>query len=188
MSHRFFPCLSPNSSYDLTVSHICSDMISHINSSPWYADRSGGKDLIRINDPTNNGHSQSWLTGWGIWKTSISRRELENPNYITLFVQVIAALGVVASVFYLSLQIRQQNKIASAEFGHHLTERLYNRYFQTAKDADYCEFLARDWASDEVRTAADQIRITHSLGMYLVDIHDVYQKVDAGMVAENHLT
>tara|TARA_B100000886_G_scaffold145936_1_gene99212 strand:+ start:502 stop:762 length:261 start_codon:yes stop_codon:yes gene_type:complete len=24
--------------------------------------------------------------------------------------------------------------------------------------------------------------------MYLVDIHDVYQKVDAGMVAENHLT
>ena len=105
-----------------------------------------------------------------------------------MFVQVIAALGVVASVFYLSLQIRQQNKIASAEFGHHLTERLYNRYFQTAKDADYCEFLARDWASNEVRTAADQIRITHSLGMYLVDIHDVYQKVDAGMVAENHLT
>ena len=111
-----------------------------------------------------------------------------NPNYITLIVQVIAALGVVASVFYLSLQIRQQNKIASAEFGHHLTERLYNRYFQTAKDADFCEFLAVEWASEEVRTAADQLRIGHSLGMYLVDIHDVYQKVDAGMVAENHLT
>ena len=24
--------------------------------------------------------------------------------------------------------------------------------------------------------------------MYLVDIHDAYQKVDAGMVAKNHLT
>ena len=67
-----------------------------------------------------------------------------NLNNITLIVYVIAALGVIASVFYLSLQIRQQNKISSAEFGHHLIDRRYNRYSQTAKDADYCEFLARD--------------------------------------------
>ena len=68
-----------------------------------------------------------------------------NPEYIALIVQVIAAVGVIASVFYLSLQIRQQNKITRAEFGHHLTERLYSRYFQTVKDKEYCEFLARDW-------------------------------------------
>ena len=111
-----------------------------------------------------------------------------NPNYIALIVQVIAALGVVASVFYLSLQIKQQNNITRAEFGHHLTERLYNRYFQTVKDKEYCEFLARDWAAEEDRTASDHYRIAHFLLMCLVDIRDVYEKVNDGIVDERHLS
>ena len=111
-----------------------------------------------------------------------------NPEYIALIVQVIAAAGVIASVFYLSLQIRQQNKITRAEFGHHLTERLYSRYFQTVKDKEYCEFLARDWSVEESRTASDHYRITHFLGMCLVDIRDVYEKVNDGIVDESHLS
>ena len=111
-----------------------------------------------------------------------------DSEYISIMVQVIAALGVIASVFYLSLQIRQQNKITRAEFGHHLTERLYNRYFQTVKDREYCEFLAQDWSAEEDRTASDHYRITHFLAMCLVDIRDVYEKVNEGIVDERHLT
>ena len=47
---------------------------------------------------------------------------------IILIVQIIAALGVVVSVVYLGVQINQQNKITKAQFGHSLTQRLYERY------------------------------------------------------------
>ena len=51
---------------------------------------------------------------------------------IVLAVQIIAALGVVVSVVYLGVQINQQNKITKAQFGHSLTQRLYERYFQSS--------------------------------------------------------
>ena len=42
---------------------------------------------------------------------------------IILIVQIIAALGVVVSVVYLGMQIKQQNIITKAQFGHSLTLR-----------------------------------------------------------------
>ena len=47
---------------------------------------------------------------------------------ILLIVQVIAAFGVIVSVIYLGVQIKQQNEITKAEFGHSLTNRMYERY------------------------------------------------------------
>ena len=41
-----------------------------------------------------------------------------DKDLIILVVQIIAALGVVVSVIYLGLQIRQQNIITKAQFGH----------------------------------------------------------------------
>ena len=54
-----------------------------------------------------------------------------NQDLIILIVQIVAALGVVISVFYLGIQIHQQNKITKAQFGHSLTQRMYERYFNT---------------------------------------------------------
>ena len=50
----------------------------------------------------------------------------------------------------LGRQIQQQNVITRAQFGHSLTQRLYERYFQTSKDEAYAEFMALDWASDSL--------------------------------------
>ena len=47
-----------------------------------------------------------------------------DKDFIILIVQIIAALGVVVSVIYLGLQIRQQNIITKAQFGHSLTKTL----------------------------------------------------------------
>jgi len=55
-------------------------------------------------------------------------------EYILLGVQVIVALGVIVSVVYLAVQIHQQNEITKAEFGHSLTHRMYERYFNISKD------------------------------------------------------
>ena len=66
-----------------------------------------------------------------------------NSEIIILVVQIIAALGVVISVIYLGVQIHQQNEITKAQFGHSLTQRLYDRYFNTTKDKEFSLFLSQ---------------------------------------------
>tara|TARA_A100001011_G_scaffold149275_1_gene157517 strand:+ start:4320 stop:4847 length:528 start_codon:yes stop_codon:yes gene_type:complete len=105
---------------------------------------------------------------------------------IILIVQIIAALGVVVSVVYLGVQINQQNKITKAQFGHSLTQRLYERYFETSSNKDYAEFLAKDWNADDL-TPTDITRIQMAVITYLVDIFDVYDKVQEGLVNKSHL-
>ena len=105
---------------------------------------------------------------------------------IVLAVQIIAALGVVVSVVYLGVQINQQNKITKAQFGHSLTQRLYERYFETSTNRDYAEFLAKDWNADGL-TPTDITRIQMAVITYLVDIFDVYDKVQEGLVNKSHL-
>ena len=81
-----------------------------------------------------------------------------NQDLITLIVQIIAAFGVVSSVFYLGIQIHQQNKITKAQFGHSLTQRMYERYFNTSKDKEFSNFLSKDWAGEEL-DGADRWRV-----------------------------
>ena len=109
-----------------------------------------------------------------------------DSDLIILIVQVIAALGVVVSVVYLGIQIHQQNEITKAEFGHSLTQRQYERYFGTAKDGEFANFLSKDWSSDDL-TDAENWRSTMFIIMCLVDIFDVYEKVKKGFVDKKHL-
>ena len=90
------------------------------------------------------------------------------------------------SVVYLGIQINQQNKITKAQFGHSLTQRLYDRYFETSTNRDYAEFLAKDWNADDL-TPTDITRIQMAVITYLVDIFDVYDKVQEGLVNKSHL-
>ena len=103
-----------------------------------------------------------------------------------IVVQIIAALGVVVSVVYLAVQIHQQNEITKAQFGHSLTQRVYERYFATTKDAEFSEFLSKDWSRDDL-TDTEQWRVTMFIITLLVDIFDVYEKVKKGFVDEKHL-
>ena len=105
-----------------------------------------------------------------------------DANLILLIVQVVAALGVVISVVYLGVQIHQQNEITKAQFGHSLTQRQYERYFATTKDSEFADFLAKDWDGD--LTHGEQWRVAMFIVMALVDIFDVYEKVQKGFVDE----
>ena len=109
-----------------------------------------------------------------------------NTDFILFIVQIIAAAGVVISVIYLGVQIHQQNEITKASFGHSLTQRLYDRYFNTTKDSEFSQFLSKDWSSDDL-TATDKWRINHFIIMCLVDIFDVYDKVEQGFVEKKHI-
>ena len=105
---------------------------------------------------------------------------------IIIIVLVIAALGVVVSVVYLGIQIHQQNEITKAQFGNSLTQRLYERYFATAKDSEFADFLAKDWGGK--LTHGEEWRASMFIVMALVDIFDVYEKFKKGFVEEKHLT
>ena len=111
---------------------------------------------------------------------------MAGQDLIILIVQIIAALGVVVSVVYLGLQITQQNVITKAQFGHSLTQRLYERYFQTSTNKEYAEFMAKDWNADEL-TPTEETRVQMAILTYLVDIFDVYDKVQDGLVDKSHL-
>lgn len=105
---------------------------------------------------------------------------------VILAVQIIAALGVVVSVVYLGVQIHQQNEITKAQFGHSLTQRVYDRYLATAMSSEFSKFSSKDWGSKNL-TDTDQWRVTMFIITLLVDIFDVYEKVEKGFVEKNHL-
>ena len=105
---------------------------------------------------------------------------------IIIIVQMIAAFGVVVSVIYLGIQIHQQNEITKAQFGHSLTHRMYERYFNTSKDREFSNFLSKDWAAGELDNA-DKWRVAVYVNALLVDIFDTYEKVEKGFVDETHL-
>jgi hypothetical protein len=62
---------------------------------------------------------------------------------LIILAQFVAALGVISSVAYLAIQVRQNAKITKAQFGHSLTSRLYERYFLAAKDQEFSRFLRK---------------------------------------------
>ena len=107
-----------------------------------------------------------------------------NTETILLIVQMVAAFGVLVSVIYLGLQIHQQNEITKAQFGHSLTQRMYERYFNTAKDKEFSEFLAKDWAKGDLDDA-DKWRVAIFVNTVLVDIFDTYEKVEKGISIRN---
>ena len=105
---------------------------------------------------------------------------------IIIIVQMVAAFGVVVSVIYLGIQIHQQNEITKAQFGHSLTHRMYERYFNTSKDKEFSNFLSKDWAAGDLDNA-DKWRVAVYVNALLVDIFDTYEKVEKGFVDETHL-
>ena len=48
--------------------------------------------------------------------------------------ELIGAIGLFVSIFYLAVQVNQQNEITRAQFGFSLSQRLYDRFFKTAQD------------------------------------------------------
>ncbi|MAN50002.1 MAG: hypothetical protein CMD04_04205 [Flavobacteriales bacterium] len=105
---------------------------------------------------------------------------------VIIIVQMVAAFGVVVSVIYLGIQIHQQNEITKAQFGHSLTHRMYERYFNTSKDREFSNFLSKDWALGDLDDA-DKWRVAVYVNALLVDIFDTYEKVEKGFVDETHL-
>ena len=105
---------------------------------------------------------------------------------LIILAQFVAALGVISSVVYLAIQVRQNAKITKAQFGHSLTSRLYERYFQSAKDQECCQFLSKYW-SEDVLDDYEYWCIKLWINTYLVNLFETYDQHGQEMVDETNL-
>ena len=67
---------------------------------------------------------------------------------LLVYSEFIASAAVIFTVIYLAIEVHQTTKTVKAQFGHSLTSRLFERYFQSAKEQEFCQFLAKSWSND----------------------------------------
>ncbi|MBH68695.1 MAG: hypothetical protein CMM58_10110 [Rhodospirillaceae bacterium] len=101
-------------------------------------------------------------------------------------VQICSGIAVIASVIYLAREVSQTTRVVRAQFGHGLTSRLYERYFLSAKDKEFSQFLSKDWSNDELENY-EYWRITLWINTILVDLFDTYDQHRQKLVDSTHL-
>ena len=90
-------------------------------------------------------------------------------------------------MLYLTLQIRQSSEVAKTQFGLGLTQRIYDRYLRSTQDPQFAEFLSKDWADSASMSETDKWRLMTFFTTLFVDLFDVYDKVESGLVDRKNL-
>ena len=72
---------------------------------------------------------------------------MDSVNFVEI-AQLVSSLAMVVSVIYLARQISEEKIAKKMEFGFNLTDRLYQRYFQSAQNENFTKFLSQNWNED----------------------------------------
>ncbi|MBM87394.1 MAG: hypothetical protein CMQ41_03370 [Gammaproteobacteria bacterium] len=104
----------------------------------------------------------------------------------TAFGEVIAVVATVATLAYLAMQIRLSNKLAVSAIEHQLNTRVYDRRFETARDDHFCEFLSKDWGSENL-TRMEKTKVAQYVTMLIIDAREVFFQDKLGFVSEHLL-
>ena len=107
-------------------------------------------------------------------------------DFIILFFEVIATLATILTIVYLANQIRLSNKLALSSIEHQLNSRVYDRRFITARDDDFCEFLSRDWANEDL-TKVEKVKVSQFVTMLIIDAREVFLQDKLGFVTKGVL-
>ena len=90
---------------------------------------------------------------------------------ISYLTQVIGALGVIASILYLSIQVRQNTKIARSDTLNALT----NRLLLVAENNQLAGLIVKDWSDDEF-TPAEKTQLSYWISCIVVDLKDIHSQ------------
>jgi hypothetical protein len=104
---------------------------------------------------------------------------------ISLISQIIGATGVVASILYLAMQIRQNTKIAQSETLHALASRLIDRLLMVATDTELAELIAKDW--DGELSQPETMQLTYWITSVVIDLKDVHHQCQLGVIPYSFL-
>ena len=87
---------------------------------------------------------------------------------------------------FIGAEARQTLQHSRTQFGHGLTDRLYDRYFAISRDPNFSQFLIKDWSSDDLQ-GEEYFRALNLLGADLIDLFDTYDAWKEGLVERMHV-
>ena len=105
---------------------------------------------------------------------------------IANWAQIVEAVILSLSIVFIGAEARQTLQHSRTQFGHGLTDRLYDRYFAISRDPSFSQFLIKDWSGDDLQ-GEEYFRALNLLGADLIDLFDTYDAWKEGLVGRVHL-
>ena len=109
-----------------------------------------------------------------------------NTEIIAETIKIIGAVGVIASVLYLAIQIRQNTRSERSSTQQQLTDRIHNRLLLVAAHPDLAALIAADWSTTEF-TDAERVQIRYWLAAIIADIKGIHAQYKLGLVTKSAL-
>ena len=107
-------------------------------------------------------------------------------DQIANWAQIVEAVILSLSIVFIGAEARQTLQHSRTQFGHGLTDRLYDRYFAISRDPNFSQFLIKDWSNEELQ-GEEYFRALNLLGADLIDLFDTYDAWKEGLVGRVHV-
>ncbi len=105
---------------------------------------------------------------------------------ISLAVDVIGAVGVIASLIYLATQIRQNTVTAESAMLAQLTYRLHERMLMVVDNPQVAELISLDWDQTEL-SSTQRRQIMFYVAAILIDLADIFRQRQLKVVSADVL-
>ena len=99
---------------------------------------------------------------------------------ITEISALISTLGVVASILYLSIQIRQNTKATRSAVHQQSANRLQERLLLVCDNDELAELISRDWS--DAMTEPEKIKIAYWVSAVISDLRDIHIQCELGVM------
>ncbi|MFL3003028.1 MAG: hypothetical protein ACJZ4L_04925 [Candidatus Poriferisodalaceae bacterium] len=109
-----------------------------------------------------------------------------NVSNLSDVAQIMEAVLFSLTVMYIAKEARQALNLTKAQYGHSLTQRMYDRYLSSAQNTDFAMFMAKNWDGDDMADH-EHWRVTLWMNTLLVDIFDTWDMHDKGLIEKSHL-
>jgi hypothetical protein len=94
---------------------------------------------------------------------------------------VVGAAGVITSMLYLAIQVRQSTRATQSATLQSLSSRLTERLLLVAAEENLAELIALDWEENEL-DEVQRIRVMYWISAILVDMSDMYNQYKLNMI------
>ena len=100
--------------------------------------------------------------------------------------EFVAAIATVATLIYLALQIKMNNRLAISNIENQLNSRECERRLAIALDDKFSDFLAKDWAQERF-TSAERTQAAQYITMLVIDVRETFLQNKLGFVSRELL-
>lgn len=106
-------------------------------------------------------------------------------EFFSRAIEIIGALGVMASILFLSLQIRQYTTATRSATLQALTNRVHDRLLLVPSNPELAQLISSDWTGelDEVQ----RTQLFYWLSAAIVDVKDIYNQYRMGIIPADFL-